>query len=106
MDVRNDTTASDSGFDKSVELFVTSDGELKMSRSNSLDLKILGCVTCKLEDLSGQVLKDSSTVNCRGSTDSAVGTNSSFQKSVNSSDWELKYLKKNVRGDEEKTMKK
>lgn len=60
----NDTTTSDGGFDESVELLVSSDSELEMSWSNSLDLKIFGSVTGELKDLSGQVLEDGSAVNC------------------------------------------
>lgn len=64
MNVRDDTTASNGGLDQGVELFISSDGELQMSRSNSLHLKVLGGVAGQLEDLSGQVLKDSSCVDC------------------------------------------
>ena len=62
VDVRDHTTASNSGLDQGVKLFITSNSELQMSRSNSLHLKILGCVAGQFEDLSGQVLKDSSCV--------------------------------------------
>lgn len=64
MDVRDHTTASNSGLDEGVELLITSNSELQMSRSNSLHLEILGGVAGQLEDLSGQVLKDSSCVDC------------------------------------------
>lgn len=94
MDVWDNTTASDGGLDESVELLITSDSELQVSWSDSLNLKILGSVTSKLENLSGQVLKDSSAVNGGGSTDSAVGTNSALQNSMDSSNWELFEFKK------------
>ena len=63
VDVRDNTTASNSGFDQGVELFIASNSELQMSRSNSLHLEILGGVAGQFEDLSGQVLKNSSCVN-------------------------------------------
>ena len=59
MDVGNDTTASDGSLDQGVELFVASDGQLEVSRSNSLHFEILASVSSKLEDLSGQVLENS-----------------------------------------------
>ena len=59
MNVGNDTTASDGSLDQGVELFVASDGQLEVSRSNSLHFEILASVSSELEDLSGQVLKDS-----------------------------------------------
>ena len=89
VDVRDDTTAGDSRLDEGVELLVTSDGEQQVSRRDSLDLKILGGVAGKLEDLGGEVLKDGSTVDGRGGTDSAVGAHSALQESVDSSDGEL-----------------
>ena len=76
MDVWNDTTTSDGGFDESVELLVSSDSELEMSWCNSLHLKIFGSVTGELKDLSGQILEDGSAVNCGCGTDSAVGAHS------------------------------
>ena len=62
VDVRNNTTSSDGSLDEGVELFVTSDGEQQVSGSDSLDLEILGSVSSEFENLSGEVLKDSSTV--------------------------------------------
>ena len=96
MDVWDDTSSSDGGFDEGVELLITSNGELEMSWSDSLDLKILGGVTSELENLSGQVLKDGSAVNGGSGSNSAVGTHSALQDSVDSSNWELYNSKKLV----------
>ena len=93
MDVWDDTSTSDGSLDKSVELFVTSDSELEMSWSDSLDLKIFGSVTGELKNLSGQVLKDGGAVNCGSSSNSAVGADSALQDSVDSSNWELRNSK-------------
>ena len=90
MDVWDDTSTSNGSLDKSVELLITSDSELKMSWSDSLDLKIFGSVTGELKDLSGQVLKNGGAVNCGSSSNSAVGADSALQDSVDSSNWELK----------------
>ena len=62
VDVWNDTTAGNGCLDESVELLVSSDSKLQMSWGNSLNFEILGGVACKLEDLSGKILKNSSTV--------------------------------------------
>lgn len=64
-----------------------------MSWGDSLDLKILRSVTCKFENFSSQILKDSSTVYSGCGSDSAVSTNSALQNSVNSSNWELNNFK-------------
>jgi len=60
VDVRDHTTTSNSGLDQGVELFIASNSELQMSRSNSLNLEILRGVAGQFEDFSSQVLKDSS----------------------------------------------
>jgi hypothetical protein len=44
VDVRQNTTTSNGGSDEEIELLVTSDGELEVSRSNTLDTEILGGV--------------------------------------------------------------
>ncbi len=41
VDMREDTTESDCGPDKGVELFVAADGELEMTGGDALDLQIL-----------------------------------------------------------------
>ena len=89
MDVGDNTTTGNGSLDQGVELFVTSDGEEQMSWRDSLDLQVLRGVTCELKDLGSEVLEDGSAVDGRGGTDSAVGTHSGFQESVESSDGEL-----------------
>lgn len=64
MDVGDDTTTGDGSLNESVELFVTSDGELQVSGGNSLHLQVLAGVASKLEDLSSEVLEDGRCVNC------------------------------------------
>lgn len=44
VDVGEDTTVGNGGADKSVELFVATDGQLEMSGGNTLDLEVLGGV--------------------------------------------------------------
>ena len=62
-----------------------------MSWGDSLDLKILRSVTSELKNLGSQILEDSSTVDSGCGTNSAVGTDSALQNSVNSSNWELNF---------------
>lgn len=44
VDVWENTTEGDGGTDQGIELFVTTDGELEMAGSDTLDLEILGSV--------------------------------------------------------------
>jgi len=62
VDVWQDTTKGDGGTDQSVELLVTTDGELQVAGSDTLDLEILGSVACKLEYLGGQVFENGGKV--------------------------------------------
>ena len=62
MDVRNHTTASDGGLDQSVKLLVAADSQLQVTRGYSLHLEVLACVASELENLSGEVLEDCSSV--------------------------------------------
>lgn len=62
VDVWQNTTERDSGSDQGVQLFITADGKLKVSRGDTLDLEILGGVACEFQDFSGQVFQDSSNV--------------------------------------------
>ena len=89
MDVGDDTTASNCCLDEGVELFIASNGQLQVSRSDSLDLQVLGGVASELEDLSSEVLKDSCRVHSSSCPDSLGLSHSSLHESVDSSDGEL-----------------
>lgn len=90
VDVRDDTTAGDRRLDQTVQLLVSADGELQVTRRDTLHLQILGCVAGQLEDLSGQVLEDCRRVDgCRG-TDASVAGRAVLQVPVDTTDGELK----------------
>lgn len=56
--MRQDTTECDCCSDQGIQLFITTDGQLEMSRCDTLDLQILGSVACELEHFGSQVLED------------------------------------------------
>lgn len=58
VNVRNHTTSSNSSLDESIQLFVTTNGELQMPGCDTLHLEILASVTSQLEDFSGKVLEN------------------------------------------------
>ena len=90
VDVWENTTGGDGGILHELsEFLVVSDGELDVSWDNSGLLVILAGVSCELEDLGGEVLKDGSEINWGTGTDS-VGVSSLLHESGDSSDWELK----------------
>jgi len=63
VDVGDYSSSSDGGLDQRVQFFVSSDCELQVSGSDSLDLQVFGRVSCEFENLSGKILQDSSSVN-------------------------------------------
>ena len=90
MDGWENSTGGDGGVShESVELLIVSDGELNVSWDNSALLVILSGVSCELEDLGGEVLKDGSEVDWSSSSDS-LGVSSVLEESGDSSNWELK----------------
>ena len=90
MDVGDHTTSSNGSLDQSIEFFVTADSQLEVTGSYSLHLQVFASVAGKLEHLSSEVLKNSSSVDCRCGSNTAVRAHSTFQESVNSANWELK----------------
>ena len=91
VDVGDHTTTSNGSLDQSVKFFVSANGQLQVARSYSLHLQVLASVAGELEHLSGKVFKDSSSVDGRRGTDTAVRAHSALQESVNSSNGELKH---------------
>ena len=72
MDVGDHTTTSNGSLDQSGEFFISANGQLQVARSDSLHLQVFACVASELEDLSGEVLEDGSSVDSRCGTDTAV----------------------------------
>jgi hypothetical protein len=89
VDVRDDTAASNSGLDEGVELLVTTDGELQVTRCDALDLEVLGGIAGQLENLGGEVLEDGSAVNSSRSADAALRRNGLLQEPVDTADRKL-----------------
>jgi len=63
VDVGDHTSSGDGGLDQRVKLLVSSDRELQVSGSDSLDLQVFRCVSCEFKDLSSKILQDRSSVN-------------------------------------------
>ena len=90
LDVGEDTTLGDGDTrEKLVQLLVITDGELEMSGDDSGLLVVTGSVASQLEDLSSEVLKDSSQVD-RGTSTHALSIVAFAQETVDTSNGELK----------------
>ena len=90
VNVRDDTTTSDGGLDECVELLITADGQLQMTRRDTLDLEVFGRVAGKFEDLRGEVFQDRGAVHGCSSADAALGRHGVLEKAVDATDRELR----------------
>ena len=72
VNVWDHTTAGNSSLDKSVKLFVTTDCELQVAGSDTLNFKVFASVTSQFKHFSSEVLKDGSRVNCGCSTNATA----------------------------------
>lgn len=90
VDMRDDTTAGDRRLDQTVQLLVSTDGELQVTRRDTLHLQILGRVAGQLENLSGQVLEDGSGVDGGRGSDASVAGRAVLQVPMDTTDGELK----------------
>ena len=89
LDVGEDTTLGDGdAAEELVQLFVVSDGELKMSRDDSGLLVVSGGVSGQLKNFSGKVFEDGGEVDWGAGSDS-FGVVALSEHSVDSTDWEL-----------------
>ena len=89
LDVGEDTTLGDGDTrEKLVQLLVITDGELEMSGDDSGLLVVTGSVASQLEDLSSEVLKDSSQVD-GGTSTHALSVVAFAQETVDTSNGEL-----------------
>lgn len=90
VDVRNNTTTSNRSLDESVQFLVTPDGELQVSRSDTLHLEILRSISSQLENFSGEILKNRRRVDSGCGTHTTVSRNTRLQHTVYPTDRELK----------------
>jgi len=79
VDVWDHTSSGNGSLDQWVQLLVSSDGQLQVSWSNSLDLEILGSVASKFEDLGCEVLEDGCRVNSSSGSNSLGCAHSLFE---------------------------
>ena len=84
----NTTLGDDDVAEQTAQFFVVSDGELKVTRHDTVLLVITGGVTSQLENLSSEILKDGSEVDRSTSTDT-LSVVALLQETVDTTDWEL-----------------
>jgi len=89
VDVGDDAAAGDGRLDERVQLFVSTNGQLQVTRSDTLHLQVLRSVASQLENLSGQVLEDGGGVDGGGGADATVGGRAVLQVTVDTTHGEL-----------------
>ena len=116
IDVWEDTTKGDSRTDECVKLLITTDGELKVTRGDALDLEVLGGVlfdmisklglgrsrtvqetregiglthSGELEDFGGEILKDGGHIDGSLGSDTHLVLGVVLKEALDTSAWEL-----------------
>jgi len=82
VDVRDHAAASDRCFNETVQLLVSSDCQLQVTRRDTFHFKILRRIACQFQHLGGEVLQDSSGVDGRGGPHASVAGGTVLQVSV------------------------
>ena len=90
VDVRDDTTTCNGALDEGVELLISTDGQLKVARGDTLNLQILASIPSQLQNLSGQVLQDGSRVNGCSGTNTTICLSPLLKLAVDTANRELK----------------
>jgi len=89
VDVRDDTAASDGRLDQRVQLFVSSDRQLQVTRVDALHLQVLARVAGQLEHLGRQVLENGGAVDGRGGAHASILHGARLQVPVDTANREL-----------------
>lgn len=90
VDVRQHTTTGDGSLDEGIQLLVTTDGQLKMARRDTLHLTVLRDVSRQLKNLSGEVLQDSRSIDCGSGSYSLLGGDAGLEEAVDTANGELR----------------
>ena len=77
------------GFDQRIELFVTTNGQLQVTRCDTLHFQIFGSVASQLEHFGGQILQNGRSVHGGSRTDTAARSRTRFQETVDTTDRKL-----------------
>ena len=108
MDEGKDTTTSNGSANQLVQFLVTANRKLQVTRGDTLDTEVFGCVTYKVglkietspgkrvsptrkfQDLSSKVFKNGRGIDSCLRTDTNVVLGPILQVTVNTANWELK----------------
>ena len=86
----DNSTTSNGGLDKLIQLFITTDSQLQMTRVDTLLFQVLGGVTGQLQHFSAQIFKNRSTIDSSSGTYAATTTDTLFEVAMNTTNRELK----------------
>ncbi|CAH1635451.1 unnamed protein product [Spodoptera littoralis] len=88
--VRDDTATSDCCLYQTIEFLVSSDGQLQMTRCDTLHLKIFRCISRQLQNLGCKIFKNSCRIHCCCCSNTSMTRSPIFEMSVNPSHGKLK----------------
>jgi len=86
----DNSTSSNSGLNKCIQFFISTNCELQMPRCNTLHLEIFASITCQLKYLCSEIFKDSRCVNSCSCTYTLALLDGALQKTVDTTYWKLR----------------
>lgn len=89
VDMWQNTTERDGRADQRIQFLVSADGELQVARSDTLDLEILGCVSCQFQDFGREVFEDGGDVYGGFGTDAHLVLGLRLQETLDTTAGEL-----------------
>jgi len=97
VDMRQYTTEGDGGADERVELLITTDRKLQVTRGNTLNLQVLCGVACQLENFGGEVFEDGGDVYSCLCADAHLVLGLRLEETLDTAAWELQTGLRRVR---------
>lgn len=89
VNVRQDSSSSDRSPNQTIQFLISTNRQLQMPRRDTFDPQIFRSVSSQLEDFSGEIFEDRRGVDGSFRSDSHVVLSTSFQVTMDTTDWEL-----------------
>ena len=89
MDVRQHISTGNGSLNQGVELFVSTNRQLQMTRGDSLHLEILGSISSQLQNLSSEVFQNGGSVHGSSGSDTSIGSRAALEHPMDTSHGEL-----------------
>lgn len=90
MDVRDDTTTGNGGLDQSIQFFVSSNGQLQVTGSDTLHLQVFARISSQFQYFCRQVFQNGGRIDGRCRSDTVSLVHGVLQETMHTTYGELK----------------